>query len=522
MAERTLELGAFLRTHLEQLLVDWERRIRVHPVARELPRDDLLDSLPDLLERTAAASEIGATVVPEAIHQVASNHAAHRLEIGYDLTEVLVEYVELRDALFSSLEREQLALSPAQSRFLVRTVDAAMLATARQFSSARSRKLRALERITTEALDQRKTLKEVLQRLIGALLESSPALDIVVIFLREGDRLVVRATVGMERDHELSLAVGEGFAGIIAATKQPLFTRDASSDPRVKSEAVRVRGTHALYGVPLLDGDEVVGVAYMGSREAYELAEEDMMLFRALTQHATAIVRYAQRVEQLEQAAHFREEFIGILGHDLKNPLQTIAFGSIRLLQRGELGAAEREAVMRVERASRRMARLVDDVLDLTRGRLGGGIPVQRVETCLAEVCRRVIGELEIANPERAIRFASPEKAPACADPERIAQCVSNLVANALAHGRGTIDVRLTLDDDAVRIEVHNEGEPVPPEIVPHLFEPFRRGGAAKQGGLGLGLYIVDQIARAHGGTVRVRSTVEDGTTFTLCVPRRA
>jgi signal transduction histidine kinase len=172
------------------------------------------------------------------------------------------------------------------------------------------------------------------------------------------------------------------------------------------------------------------------------------------------------------------------------------------------------------------MTRMIDQLLDVTRARAGGGIHVEPRETNLAELCAHAIGELELAFPNWKLEREIIGDLDGTWDPDRLLQIVSNLVSNAGQHGRpeGLVTVRLDgRDPDRVSLEVHNGGS-IPDSIKPSLFDPFRGTRAPRESsrGLGLGLFIVKEITEAHGGTVQVASSPSDGTTFAVRLPRRS
>jgi signal transduction histidine kinase len=231
-------------------------------------------------------------------------------------------------------------------------------------------------------------------------------------------------------------------------------------------------------------------------------------------------------VTERKQAQEFQERVVSIVGHDLRSPLSAITSSAAMLLKGGNLGERESKAVARIARSSDRMARMIRDLLDYARTRGDARLPVARQPLNLRHLCRHIIEDMEAAHPTRQVRL----RAEACDchgewDPDRVAQLLTNLVTNALVYSpEGTpVDVALTDDGDAVVLEVHNEGNPIPEHIRETLFNPFTRGEMNDErasGGLGLGLYIVQQIARAHGGRVSVRSDRSGGTTFTVRLPR--
>ncbi len=213
------------------------------------------------------------------------------------------------------------------------------------------------------------------------------------------------------------------------------------------------------------------------------------------------------------------ELLLGIVGHDLRNPLDSILMGTSILLEHGELPPPHVKTLMRVRSSSRRMVRMIADLLDFQRSRQGG-LPIARTPVALRDVIAQVVEEMEVSHPTRAITFSDNGRAMGSWDADRFAQLVSNLVGNALQHSpvSTAVDVSMKESGDAIVIEVANEhASPIPADALRRLFEPFRRG--PKSSGLGLGLYIVKQIAAAHGGSVEAISRA-DRTSFTVTLPR--
>ena len=232
-----------------------------------------------------------------------------------------------------------------------------------------------------------------------------------------------------------------------------------------------------------------------------------------------ALTRSHERERQLAAVAELRETFIGIVGHDLRNPLGTIVFSAELLLTGGHLDAREEKGVARILASTERMSRLIVQLLDLTRARLGGGIPLEARFINLADVCRGVVDEFEAS-----IHLELEGDLTGTWDPDRLAEAISNITGNAIEHARPRtpVIVRTRPEDDVVAVEIINQGEPIPASLLPFIFEPFRRGTRASSatGSLGLGLYIANQIVLASGGTLRARSA-EGTTTFTMRLPRR-
>ncbi len=225
------------------------------------------------------------------------------------------------------------------------------------------------------------------------------------------------------------------------------------------------------------------------------------------------------------EASALREQFIGVLGHDLRNPLAAIS-GGVELMLREGISNERRTSIGHmVETSIGRMAALIDDVMDFARGRLGGGLTLDRnADEALEPSLRQIVEELRTAAPERDIDVHIALANPVDCDRHRIAQMVSNLLANALTHGDADNPVTFEAGtaDGVLRICVANTGAPIPDAMIPRIFEPFERGKhRASQQGLGLGLYISHQIAVAHGGTLDVVSTQQE-TRFTFLMPLRA
>ena len=256
----------------------------------------------------------------------------------------------------------------------------------------------------------------------------------------------------------------------------------------------------------------------------HDVTEARLEERRAREALAMALVRE----ERMEAEAEYRERFIGVLGHDLRNPLSAISFSAHTLRSCGPLTPRQQALTLRIESCADRMAKMISGILDLTRARRSGGIPLSLEPTSLSAVCLRVLEELQIAHPDRHIYYEEERHWEGIWDAERLAQVVSNLVSNALEHGGEAVPVyvRSYSRGELVALEVHNPGAPIPPHRLATLFQPFQGGrppGERKRRtGLGLGLYIVRELVQSHGGRVSVHSAEGEGTTFTVLLPRDA
>ena len=275
-------------------------------------------------------------------------------------------------------------------------------------------------------------------------------------------------------------------------------------------------------GVPIVVAGAIKGILVVVRPLALPPPELDEWLLSALADQAAV----ALQKTQLDQVAEFREQLIGIIGHDLRNPLGTISTGAHLLLLCEGLGEKETELARKIASSATQAARLIDQLLDLTRSRLGGGIPLNRNRFDLMnDVCRQLIGETELSHPDRPLRVDVSGDLSGSWDRDRVYQLLANLVGNAVQHGEPRSPIGLRIDglENEVVIEVANRGEPIPPAALPFIFEAFRQGRTDRPSrtlGLGLGLFIAQQIARSHGGSISVTSSQGDGTTFRLRLPR--
>jgi signal transduction histidine kinase len=219
-------------------------------------------------------------------------------------------------------------------------------------------------------------------------------------------------------------------------------------------------------------------------------------------------------------ATELREQFIAVLGHDLRNPLTAISTG-VQMLQGRPSAATSERVVAMMQRSVMRMSGLIDNVLDFASGSLGGAFNIDRRPGQLRPVLEHVVAELQTSWPGKTIQTTFALDQPVDCDPARIAQLFSNLLGNALVHGlpASTITVRAAIRDGVFELEVANPSPQIPPETLERLFQPFVRGESAPAGrGLGLGLYIASQIAAAHHGELTARWS-EGWTRFLLVMP---
>jgi phosphoserine phosphatase RsbU/P len=330
--------------------------------------------------------------------------------------------------------------------------------------------------------------------------------------------------VGHKRFHDLLAMGGRIFyqthlqpllrmQGSVAEVKLGLKRQDGGEIPMMVNIAERGWNGQSVLHVALFVAED---------RHKYEkeLLAQRQRAEDLARQHARDQEELKAARSEAEDRAQFAEQLVGIVSHDIRNPLAVIQM-SAALLERGINAEQQKAATGRISRAVQRVQHLIGDLLDFTQARLGGGLSMKKTDVDLHQALADGVAELQVAFPHAGLRHERQGEGTCRVDADRLVQAVGNLVANAAAHGtrEEPITVRTESDPHGFRISVHNGGAPIRPELLPRLFEPMVRGQDAGSKGVGLGLYIVREIARAHGGSVEATSTAEAGTTFTLRLP---
>ena len=336
---------------------------------------------------------------------------------------------------------------------------------------------------------------------------------------------------GLKPGGELEIATT--FCDQIRATGQPLVIDHVAQDAIYRDHPIPARyGFQSYVSVPIRHGGEIFGTlcaidpqpARLKDSQAPEMFHLFAELIGAHLDAQQRLVRSEAALLDQREAAELREQFIAVMGHDLRNPLASVD-AAARLLKRTPLDERAQMLVATMQGSVQRMAGLIDNVLDLARGRLGGGFNVERRHTTdLRAALEQVIDELQLAHPHRPIQAHLEIDSAIDCDSRRIAQLVSNLLANALTHGSAAEPVRIQTrtGDGMFELAVANAGDPIPEAARRKLFQPFTRAALRPhQQGLGLGLYIASEIARAHAGTLEVTSDAEQ-TRFTFRMPLAA
>jgi signal transduction histidine kinase len=500
--------------------VSWDEAIRRGSHNERLDRDALRDHMPLLLDRIIECLDGSASRSTDA---TIDGDVRERLHQGHGLEQVSEEYRVLRSGLLGQLSAEPPGVvEPAVIQLLDETIDDAMAHALDRYHQRRSQMLAALERVSQDAFaGQGEALHHFLRRFLRLIADSIDSVDTAVFYLRERDRILIRAGVGLEASIEgrFALCIGEGIAGTVAATRRPYFTPDAAHDPLTRNPALVKGGVRALCALPMVYGDELLGVAKMGSRTRSGFCAGDRHVFEEMAQRAAVVVAHRRLTGD-------RAVFLGAMERHLRPSLGTITAAVSQLKQGERLTEPGARAVQRVESAAHDMDGLFADLAEYANVPFGGGgTRIEPRALDLADALREVVGELSTQHPERPIRLGLHGDLRGQWDRARVGQLVTSLVHGAAHYAElaAPVDVQAEGSNEPdVTLSVHAPGRPIPSELRAHLFEPFRRGGEDLLGPLDLriGLYLARQIASAHGGSVNVESAEERGATFTVRLPR--
>ncbi len=338
--------------------------------------------------------------------------------------------------------------------------------------------------------------------------------DEVNFGLAEGDEIEIQST----------------FCQTVRDTSQLVAFNDAGTDPVYKDHPIaNAFGIVSYASVPIFREDG----SFFGTLCAIDVEPKDVKSSRSiamLKMFADIIGRTLETEERLEAqellVAHERktlktqEEFVAILGHDLRNPIAALQAG-LRQMEREPLSDKGRKLTLLMQSSLHRMAELVDNMMLHAKSRLGGGISISaKPDVDLVETISNVVQEIRIAAPSRLIELDLSFAEPVGCDPARVSQALSNLISNAINHGAPDtpVMIRGRSTETEVTISVSNAGDPIPQERQADLFQPFKRGSDDQNNGLGLGLHIAHSIAQAHNGKLSVASQ-DRLTTFTLSLP---
>ncbi|MFG6415811.1 ATP-binding protein [Roseateles sp. DC23W] len=365
------------------------------------------------------------------------------------------------------------------------------------------RKLTEISRALTYAV----SLEEVLDLTVDRAAELLDAPRVVLMLTNDEGLLAVRASFGLDVDAHSDFQEPLQDALI---TRLKLLLGTTEQEP--------------FLGVPLVVAGEVTGLLAVAMRPSSSLPEDDEWLLSALADQAAV----ALEKTRLDQTAEFRERLIGIVSHDLRNPVSVIKM-TATLLRRWERldPRTVDDLIARVHRSADQVTAMIHELLDFTQARLGGSIPLARKPGDLHAVVRQVVEEFGIAHPGRTFELQYEGDAQGSWDAGRLTQVVGNLLSNAVSYSPAgsVVKVSSRVDSGMVALVIQNDGPPIRPDLLPNLFEPMQRASSELDNAsrsVGLGLYIVKHVVQAHGGTVAVRSEHGLGTELTVTLPLKA
>jgi sigma-B regulation protein RsbU (phosphoserine phosphatase) len=321
-------------------------------------------------------------------------------------------------------------------------------------------------------------------------------------------------------DNGVALLLGLDNPLVVSEALYANFIDPADRDAEAQAFAIAVDGTGGEYRcVYRLNGADGVQRTVLSTGRGVFDSDNQLLRFVGVI-HDISEVSLQRALA--EDRALFAEQMMGIVSHDLRNPLQVISMASERLGS-SQMPSKQSILVAHVRDAGLRAQRLVNDLLDFTQARLGQGIAVTPTRIELHETLASCVAALRIAYPDHAIGFDAQGNREGYADADRLTQLIGNLVSNAIAYGNSSAPVTLTTStaDEGFTISVHNYGAPIPTEKIEFMFAPMTRGDDLEHGtrSVGLGLFIVSEITKAHHGQITVSSNADTGTTFTAHFP---
>lgn len=509
-------LASLLDARAEELLRRWVDRLRQGIASGGETELELRDHVPILLRELGHALRSG-HVAPRS--GAAEEHGRQRYRLGFDLEAVVREYGILRNVIYDAVEEDGVMVSLPEVRIVADFVSNAIAEGVTEHNEQRlaEERVRVQESFDVaraakeEAEAERAKLESLFaQAPVGIGIQEGP--EHTYMFANDAYRAIVNRQdiVGKPILDALPELRGQGFDKLFDEVKR-------SGKPFV---------AEAQPATLLRDGKLETGwFSFIFAPKRDAKGEIDGILQCAF--EVTAQVEAHRQIElALKRQSEFEQQLIGIVSHDLRNPLNVISMAAELLRQDETLSPRSLQFVVRIKNATDRAQRLVGDLLDFTKARLGGGIAVRPQPADLHKLVAAVVEEVGAAHPDRAIALTHHGDGAGEWDPDRLGQAVQNLVTNALKYGAAgapvTVETRGTGED--VTLVVHNAGAPIPEDKLGVLFEPFERAGADDRSSadrsVGLGLYIVRHVIDAHHGKVDVASTAEAGTTFTVTLRR--
>lgn len=504
-------LANFIDTNRDRLLEEWTTRLApLSPVSSE---PELLDHVPFLLHELITALRTSA--LPDCSPN-AREHGRQRYRLGFVIETVVREYGLLRDVIFDAVERADVPLTLKEVRiltgFLTEVVADGVTEHQRQQTHDREQATRRTAALSAESRASARQLRDI-----------TDALPFLISYFDANERYVFvnkayEAWFGQPRETIVGTKIVELVGDSAYAQLKLLIDRGLAGEAfTLETDAVSYRngGTRDIqltYAPQRDDAGQVAGVVAL---------VEDVSKRREIE------LERGRLDERERRRSDFERQLIGIVSHDLRNPLHVVLLGAQLMKELPGLGEHAVKLIARIQSAAQRADRLVCDLLDFTQARLGGGIRIDPEPADMHGLARAMIDEFAVSDPTRTIELDCRGNGAGVWDSDRCSQVFQNLIGNALKYSPTESIVRVTCDatGEGIVVMVHNEGSPIPATKLEVMFEPYERGTMnpdAANRSVGLGLYIVKQIVEAHGGGIVVTSSAREGTTFVVRLERFA
>ncbi|WP_224363419.1 ATP-binding protein [Hyalangium versicolor] len=539
-----VSIAEIIRRHHDEILESWVAQAKRAASARGLTQPELTNMMPvylALLAQHAPGAPDSASASARR-RELIEGHIGWRLRQGFHIAEVAAEFALLGQCI-SRFWRDRSPTeqpAPEEIEWLYGELNhATTLVTdlfhehMRDDEQTEKRYLRLLRSIANESLRTPEvSFKEQLRDVMLLVMEAMGAQTAALLLYEpHTNRLVTTASVGVGNgefeQYVVSLGVSS-FAGKTAEREEPTTISDVATTTLEVGDALRRSGIHGLLGVRLPPRFKLLGVIYVGTSEERTFTAREGRRLESLAEQLTLQLDNAQlykdlllQSEDLRVERDLRERFVSVLAHDLRGPLASVKAAAQLLLRQAEALGTRKDLASRIDRNVRRMDQMIRDLLDASRVQVGGQLPL-RLDTCeLDSVAREVLEELREVHGDRFILDAD-SGVRGCWSAEELGRALWNLAVNAIKYGAKDRPITLTVrrGPAGAWFSVHNEGPVISRENQAHLFEPFSRShGSPTNEGWGLGLFLVQSCAQAHGGSVRVQSEASAGTTFTVELP---
>ncbi len=401
-----------------------------------------------------------------------------------------------------------------------------LLIDERVLTAALSNRLKEISALMTagKAINSVLELHDVLDIILSSALDLLEGHDGSIMLLEDPDQLVALCVRGNDAAREARVAVGEGIAGYVAQTREPLLLSGKADPAQFSNLASRTVPVHSAMSVPLINRGEILGVLNVNAAPGREFSEYDLRALTLFAEHAAVSIANArlyeherERVSELIEVNQMKSDFVATVSHELRTPLTSI-LGGVVTLRRLELAAEHREAMLDViERQGHRLLRLIEQLLTAARLEHEGETTFRdRVD--LGGLAETVARDFEATG--RPVKVLAPSAAAVLGNADALQEVLINLLDNAHKYGAAPVRVAVQRRDEETVLSVLDAGHGIPPEARDRIFDGFTRLETnGHSPGIGLGLSIVRRLVQACGGTVSVESSEEGGAAFLVSLP---